>query len=262
MQSLHVVEKDARFIPSLDVLHEATDGIVIVHHDDILKFDMTHLFDEELCYPWEDKSPPIHIIGNLPFSISTPLIVRWLQDIANKEGAWRYGRVPLTLTFQKEVCERLVAPMSDAQRSRLSIMSQAYCYVEHHFTIPGKAFSPPPEVDVGVVTLTPRIQPLVDTPFMVLEKLVKHIFHFRQKQCKRGAQTLYPADRKDLLLELFSTADVDPTISPTRLHMEEFKRLAVVYAQQCERDPDLLDFDYRSKEHLKLWRSTSRALPF
>lgn len=75
------------------------------------------------------SSPRLCVIGNLPFNISTPLISQWLHDIAERRGIWRYGRVPLTLTFQKEVAERLAADVWDEQRSRLSVMSQAYCDV-------------------------------------------------------------------------------------------------------------------------------------
>lgn len=75
------------------------------------------------------RPPRVRIIGNLPFNISTPLLISWLENVANRRQIWRLGRVPMTLTFQKEVCERIVADIWGDQRSRLSVMTQAFCEV-------------------------------------------------------------------------------------------------------------------------------------
>lgn len=75
------------------------------------------------------RAPRVRILGNLPFNISTPLLISWLENIAARRQIWQYGRVPMTLTFQKEVCERLAADVWSEQRSRLSVMAQSYCEV-------------------------------------------------------------------------------------------------------------------------------------
>ena len=90
--------------------------------------ETTALVEANTEYP-----PRVRIIGNLPFNISTPLLISWLDNISNRRQIWRLGRVPMTLTFQKEVCERLVAEIWDEQRSRLSVMSQMYCEVSCYF---------------------------------------------------------------------------------------------------------------------------------
>jgi len=83
----------------------------------------------------------------------------------------------------------MAAPPMHRQRCRLSVMCQYLCHVDHRFTIPGKAFVPAPDVDVGVVKLIPRVTPLiVGLPFGLVEKVVRHVFHYRQKMCKRGIQ--------------------------------------------------------------------------
>lgn len=79
-------------------------------------------------------TPRVRVLGNLPFNISTALTVQWLHDMAERRGLWRYGRVPLTLTFQKEVGQRLAADVWHEQRSRLSVMAQAYCEVSCSLT--------------------------------------------------------------------------------------------------------------------------------
>lgn len=132
-----LIEKDQRFKSILGILREHAPEKVEPYYGDVLSFNLSQLFPEEEKREWDEEIPSIRIIGNLPFSVSTPLIIRWLRDISNRANAWRYGRVSLTLTFQEEVAERLVASESFAQRSRLSIMSQYLCHVSHKFTIPG-----------------------------------------------------------------------------------------------------------------------------
>ena len=152
---------------------------------------MTDIFPKEAAQPWTGKPPNIHIIGNLPFNVSTPLIIKYLNDISTQSEAWSLGRVQLTLTFQKEVAERLAAPMLDKQRSRLSIMSQYLCHVQHKYTIPGRAFTPVPEVDVGLVHFVPKCKPEIQQPFKLVEKLVRHVFQYRQKMVKHGLRWVY-----------------------------------------------------------------------
>ncbi|KAG7226241.1 hypothetical protein INR49_002991 [Caranx melampygus] len=145
---LVVVEKDTRFIPGLKLLSEAAPGMMRIVHGDILTYRMDRGFPVDIAKPWEGDPPNLHIIGNLPFNVATPLIIKWLENIANRTGPFAYGRTRLTLTFQKEVAERLTASTGSKQRSRLSIMAQYLCTVHNCFTIPGRAFVPKPEVGI------------------------------------------------------------------------------------------------------------------
>ncbi|XP_071400928.1 dimethyladenosine transferase 1, mitochondrial [Centroberyx affinis] len=142
---LLVVEKDSRFIPGLKLLSEAAPDRLRIVHGDILTYRMDRGFPSNVTKPWEEDPPNLHIIGNLPFSVSTPLIIKWLENMANRTGPFAFGRTRLTLTFQKEVAERLTASTSSRQRSRLSIMAQYLCTVHSCFTIPGRAFVPKPK---------------------------------------------------------------------------------------------------------------------
>lgn len=200
-RKLIVVEKDPRFLPTLEMLQDATKNHVNmeIEINDIRSYDFCKGFANACKMDWYHALPPIHLIGNLPFSVSTNLIIRWLHDISLKQGAWSYGRTPMTLTFQKEVAERMVAPVAHRQRCRLSVMCQMWCTVQHRFTIPGKAFVPKPDVDVGVVTLFPLKYPLVKLPFHMVEKVVGYIFHLRQKYAVRGAEKLFPEHLRESL---------------------------------------------------------------
>ncbi|XP_008005853.1 dimethyladenosine transferase 1, mitochondrial isoform X1 [Chlorocebus sabaeus] len=247
---LLVVEKDTRFIPGLQMLSEAAPGKLRIVHGDVLTFKVEKAFSESLKRPWEDDPPNVHIIGNLPFSVSTPLIIKWLENISCRDGPFVYGRTQMTLTFQKEVAERLAANTGSKQRSRLSVMAQYLCNVRHIFTIPGRAFVPKPEVDVGVVHFTPLIQPKIEQPFKLVEKVVQNVFQFRRKYCHRGLGMLFPeAQRLENTGRLLELADIDPTLRPRQLSISHFKSLCEVYRKMCDEDPQL--FAYNFREELK-----------
>lgn len=135
-----VVEKDCRFKPAMDMLADScktVNGEMDVIYDDIMKTNIENLFPEEEKRNWDGKPPDIYVIGNLPFSVSTPLIIKWLHAIAERRGPWAYGRTKMTLTFQKEVAERLIAPVGHSQRCRLSVMAQTWTFPVLRFIIPG-----------------------------------------------------------------------------------------------------------------------------
>ncbi|XP_003404311.1 dimethyladenosine transferase 1, mitochondrial isoform X1 [Loxodonta africana] len=254
---LLVVEKDTRFIPGLQMLSDAAPGKLRIVHGDVLTFKIEKAFPGSLKRQWEDDPPNIHIIGNLPFSVSTPLIIKWLENVSCRDGPFAYGRTQMTLTFQKEVAERLTASTGSKQRSRLSVMAQYLCSVDHVFTIPGQAFIPKPEVDVGVVHFTPLTEPVIKQPFKLVEKLVQNTFQFRRKYCYRGLGMLFPeAQRLESTGKLLQLADVDPTLRPCQLSLSHFKSLCDVYRKMCDGDPQL--FAYNFREELKQSKSKNQ----
>ncbi|KAK7904805.1 hypothetical protein WMY93_017412 [Mugilogobius chulae] len=245
---LLVVEKDSRFIPGLKLLSEAAPGKLRIVHGDILTYRMDRAFSGKISKQWDEDPPNLHIIGNLPFSVSTPLIIKWLEHVANKTGPFSYGRTQLTLTFQKEVAERLTASTGSRQRSRLSVMSQYLSTVHSCFTIPGRAFVPKPEVDVGVVHFTPLVQPQIQQPFKLVEKVVRNVFQFRRKHFYKGLEKLFPeASRVELTQEIIQRADIDPTLRSTQLTIPQFRALCDAYAHLCSQDSNLINYEYREE---------------
>lgn len=257
-----VVERDARFLPALQALQEVSGGALEVFLGDAKTFNMERIFPGDGT--WEGPVPKTHIIGNLPFNVATPLTIRWLQDISLRRNAWVAGRTQLTLTYQLEVAERMVAPPNHAQRCRLSLMCQNWCHVKHCFTIPGHAFVPPPDVRVGVVHLVPRVAPTVPLPFPLVEKVARCLFAFRQKYCRRGAGTLFPARVRDGLADkLFKVADVDPELRPFQVTMQEFGRLCHTYKAILDRHPALAKYNHRdpATENEDDWDDILLSLP-
>ncbi|XP_068007652.1 dimethyladenosine transferase 1, mitochondrial isoform X2 [Melanerpes formicivorus] len=224
VEHLLLIEKDARFIPGLQILSEAAPGKVHIVHGDILAYKMENAFPKRLKKNWEDEPPDIHIIGNLPFSVSTPLIVKWLENVSKKDGPFIYGRTQMTLTFQKEVAE----------------------------------------VDVAVVHFTPLVEPKIQQPFKLVEKVVQSVFQFRRKYCFRGIATLFPeSGRLERTEQLMMTANVDPTLRPYQLSMSQFRNLCNTYRKMCDEDPSLFVYNYREelrqrKKMRSLRKSTSQ----
>ncbi|SPP76768.1 dimethyladenosine transferase 1, mitochondrial [Drosophila guanche] len=240
-QRLILVEKDRRFGETLQLLRECASPLdmqVDIYYDDILRFNIEQHIPE--------ITQRIHLIGNLPFSISTRLLINWYADLAARRGAFRRNDTCMTLTFQKEVAERICAPVGSEQRCRLSVMSQIWTEPVMKFIIPGKAFVPKPQVDVGVVKLMPLKQPKTQLPFSLVERVMRHIFSMRQKYCRRGYGTLLPPDgREEATQTLFQRADVRDTLRSFELSVPQCLRLADVYAQYIKEHPEVEGYDYR-----------------
>jgi len=253
-KELLVVEKDRRFLPTLELLSDVSVGStkMTIVRGDILKFPLNNCFPECEKSDWMGHRAPVHLLGNLPFAISTRLLVNWLKDISLQRGAWSYGRSSLTLTFQLEVAERIVAPLASDQRCRLSMMSQIWTKPELRFTIPGTAFVPKPDVDVGVVTILPLKTPLTDLDFDLVEKVARYLFSMRQKYCRRGIGNLFPQNIRDKYTEqIFRMAEVDPTARPFEVSNEEFVRLAQSYSDILKENPRLAEYDYRAPKAIR-----------
>ncbi|XP_076462656.1 dimethyladenosine transferase 1, mitochondrial-like [Babylonia areolata] len=255
-----VLEKDRRFMPSLKMLSDAAEGRMSVYEGDVLDFNFEHIIPKDLAQPWNAAPPNIHIIGNLPFSVSTPLLIKWLAAISTQSGPWTFGRTKLTLTFQKEVAERMVARIMTRQRCRLSIMCQYLCDVQLKFIIPGRAFVPPPDVDVGVVHIVPKVRPLIQLPFPLVEKVASHVCHYRQKYIRRGIETLFPVHREDLVEEMFEASGVDPQSRSYMLSVREIGHLCHAYSNICSRESDIYGYDYRSPENAAKVRRKNEIL--
>jgi dimethyladenosine transferase 1 len=166
--------------------------------------------------------------------------------MSDRESAWAYGRVPLTLTFQKEVAERLTAEVGNEQRSRLSVMSEYLTESSLKFIIKGSAFVPKPDVDVGVVKFVPRREPLIQQPYKLVEKVVRHVFCMRNKYCCRPISTLFPdMVRMHFTKKLFDMSYVFPHTRPYALTIEDYERLCNAYAEICEKYPEIWTYEYR-----------------
>ncbi|OQV12973.1 Dimethyladenosine transferase 1, mitochondrial [Hypsibius exemplaris] len=246
VRDLTVIERDSRFMPVMKELQEACGIPMTIKQGDILREDLQSIFPEDTVRPWNsDELPPVHIIANLPFNISTPLAIRWLNDISTHSGMFRYGRVKMTLMFQHEVAQRMIAHPGNEQRSRLSVMCQNYCSVNYIFPIKGTSFLPKPEVDAGVVQLIPLKEPTIKQPFKMVEKVVRNIYNQRRHTLPHGVGTLFPKSHKHLSAEMLEMSGVEPTRKPFMLEVEEFGMLCAAYEKIVTENPIMAHYQFR-----------------
>ncbi|GAV02671.1 hypothetical protein RvY_13207 [Ramazzottius varieornatus] len=246
IRDLTLVEKDIRFIPALQQLQEASSIPVSIRQGDILKYPLQDIFPEDSVRDWmDDQLPPIHVMANLPFNISTPLIIRWLEDISTHSGLFRYGRVRMTLMFQHEVAQRMIATSGDLERSRLSVMIQNYCNVQYCFPIKGSSFIPKPEVSAGVVHLWPLKEPVMKLPFKLTEKVVRNTFTHKRKKILKAIELLFPASHKHLGAEMLQRSGIDPEVRAHLMGLDEFDALCRAYDSICDAYPIMRSYQFR-----------------
>jgi 16S rRNA (adenine1518-N6/adenine1519-N6)-dimethyltransferase len=198
------IEVDPRALGALAELQAASDGRLQVIEADALAVDPANL-----------GPAPRRIVANLPYNISTPLLVRWLHQAD--------AIADMVLMFQKEVVDRLVAPPRTKDYGRLSVLAQHVCEIRRLFDIPPSAFVPPPKVTSSVAHLTPRpaSQRLAD--LAPLERVTAAAFGQRRKMLRGSLGSLF-ADPVPVLEGL----GLSPTARAEELMVADFVRLAGV----------------------------------
>ena len=204
--SVIAIEKDARFLPLLEPLIEWSDSRLHIVQGDALDADDASLTPDGA-----------KIVSNLPYNVGTPLLVKWL-----KAGAWRG---PMTLMFQKEVAQRIVAKPGDDAYGRLAVVSQARCEARIAFTVPARAFTPSPKVDSAVVTLKDRADPYPHLD--ALERVTAAAFGQRRKMLRSALRALTPEAET-----LLSAAGISPTARAEEIDQAGFRRLADAWRTQ------------------------------
>lgn len=194
------VEKDARFIPLLTELADASDGRLTVIEADALKVAEGALVDG-----------PTHVVSNLPYNVGTALLIKWLT------GPWTPHA--LTLMFQKEVADRIAAVPGDEAYGRLSVIAGAVCDARVVMDLPARAFTPPPRVDSAVVHLVPRTDRPEPALRQRLEAVTAAAFGQRRKMLRSSLKPLGGA-------ALCEAAGIDPNARAETVHVAGFLRLA------------------------------------
>lgn len=197
------VERDARCLPALAEVAQHYPGRLEVIEGDALKTDFEALVPEG----------PVKIIANLPYNVGTQLLVNWLLP-----KTWPPFWQSLTLMFQKEVGQRIVAHEDDDHYGRLGVLCGWRTDAHMAFDVPPQAFTPPPKVTSTVVHLVPKADPL-PCPVEKLERVTQAAFGQRRKMLRQSLKSL---GGEALLVK----AGIDPARRAETLSVEEFVRLA------------------------------------
>lgn len=198
------VERDSRCLPVLAEIEAHYPGRLEVIEGDALKTDF------EALVP---AGEPVRIIANLPYNVGTQLLVNWLLP-----REWPPFWLSMTLMFQKEVGQRIVAEEGDNHYGRLGVLAGWRTVSEMAFDVPPQAFSPPPKVTSTVVHLLPKDKPL-PCDVAKLERVTEAAFGQRRKMLRQSVKSL----GGETLLE---QAGIDPTRRAETLSVEEFVTLA------------------------------------
>lgn len=195
------VERDRRCIDALAEVAEAYPGRLTVVEADALTMDVASLGEA-----------PRRIVSNLPYNISTVLLLGWLRRIGDIDD--------MTLMFQKEVVDRLTASPRTKSYGRLSVITQWLCEARPLFDIHPRAFTPPPSVVSTVVRLSPRPTPLAPASFAAVEKVTASAFGQRRKMLRSSLAALGDA------VSLCTAAGLEPTARAEEIDVAGFCALA------------------------------------
>ena len=199
------VEKDHRCIAALNEIAAAYPGQLDVINADALELDTS-----------QHLTAPIRVVANLPYNVGTELLVRWLTP-----PTWPPFWQSLTLMFQREVAERIVAPPGSKAYGRLSLLASWRADARIAMSLPPGAFTPPPKVSSAVVHLTALPEPRFPADAAVLERVIAKAFNQRRKML-RGALKGVDPDIEDKLI----AAGIKPTDRAETVNLEQFCALA------------------------------------
>ena len=196
------IELDPRAIEALHELEAVAGNRLSLLEADALEVDLTGL-----------GPAPRRIVANLPYNVSTPLLVRWLHEAD--------ALADMVLMFQKEVVDRLIAAPRTKDYGRLSVLTQHVCEVRRLFDIPASAFVPPPKVVSSVARLVPRPAGERLADLGPLERVTAAAFGQRRKMLRGSLAGLFP-DPTAVLIGL----GLSPTARAEELLVADFVRLA------------------------------------
>ena len=199
------IEKDSRCIPALQEIAAAYEGRLTVIEGDALQID-----------PLRHLQKPIQIAANLPYNIGTERLVRWLTP-----PEWPPFWDSLTLMFQREVAERIVAKPGSKAYGRLALLAQWRSDAAIVLNLPPEAFTPPPKVSSAVVHIKALEKPRFEADAKTLERVVAKAFNQRRKMLRASLKGIAP-DLEDRLL----AAGIKPTDRAEVIGLEQFCALA------------------------------------
>ena len=208
--SIIAIEKDYKSIKCLQSLQDICGDKLKIIHDDILNLKLI------------DFGPfPKSIIANLPYNISSKLIINWLKEInLNKDVLID----EITITIQKELADKLVSKVGDSNYGRISLITNLLSSVSKEIELPPSVFFPKPKVHSSVVKITPLIEPRFDVDLDIFEKLTRRAFGNRRKMLRQSLKEFGGSN-------LLKLANIKDNLRAQDLSTSEFCKLSKLFVQ-------------------------------
>ncbi len=207
------IEKDARCRDALASLVDAAGGRL-----NLVDADALEVSEAELVRTMGEVPRDLRIIANLPYNISTALIIKWLRQLTHQPDLYH----SLVLTVQKEVGDRICATPRTKAYGRISVMCQWLAKTTSCFDIAARAFTPAPKVTSSVLRLVPRPTPLAPASWEAMETVTRAAFGQRRKMLRSSLRAISgPA--------LLATTKIAPNKRAEELDVAEFCALAQAY---------------------------------
>ncbi len=206
VEKVIAIEKDKNFIPILKEIEKAYPNRLEIIEQDALTFDIENL----------NHISNLKIISNLPYNIGTKLLINWLQP-KTWPPIWR----DMTLMFQKEVANRIVATHGTKTYGRLSILAQWRSSVKISMNLPPEAFRPIPKVHSSVVSIFANDRPKFAANPLILERIVKSGFNQRRKMLRSSLK------KDNLNIEkILKSSGIKSTLRAENLSISDWCNLA------------------------------------
>jgi len=202
------IERDIRCLDALaEIRHHFNDRLVVVAGDALTADERTILVDNNV-------ESLVRVVANLPYNVGTALLIKWLTD-----ERWPPFWSSMTLMFQREVAERIVAKPRTSSYGRLSVIAQWRTRVKILFDVSRAAFVPPPKVASTVVRFEPLAEPVAAARLGALEAVTAASFGQRRKMLRQSLKGLLPEAS-------IRAAGIDPAARPEQLSVVELAALA------------------------------------
>lgn len=195
------IEKDPRCINALQDIASAHPGRLDILNADALQVDVAALL-----------TPPVRVVANLPYNVGTELLIRWLSP-----EQWPPFWDSLTLMFQKEVAERIVAKPRTDHYGRLALLVGWRADAKIVMHLPPEAFTPAPKVHSAVVHLTRLMEPRFPADGATLSRITAMAFNQRRKMLRSSLKGLHPE-----IEDLLNSAGIAPTSRAEEIGLEQF----------------------------------------
>lgn len=207
---LYAIEYDPRFIPLLETIASASNNKLQVLQADAMQFDENTI-----------QGTP-HVIANLPYNIGTALLIKWLHNITKFAS--------ITVMLQKEVVDRIVAPLGSSEYGRLTVLSNTLAFVERLLEVPPECFWPSPKVTSSVVRIVPKhLEEKID--LRILGQVTVAGFGMRRKKIRSSLSSVISETE---LLDI----GIDPNKRAQELSHEDFcsitRYLSLKYKQHLK----------------------------